>query len=178
MPSLTGGCKAEELRTAATTLETMIGNQGVASPQVKQWWDAKDQACEKCSRLSTPSMPGRRTPAPAPDIPPPLAHATPFEQAQRTYQIACANFYAGNFEEATQLFDAIAADRSSPWHEWAPYLAARATIRTATLSSTKNDPTTLAQAEGRLKVIIPPPAGHALKPPPPRLPTYPRSLLH
>jgi hypothetical protein len=94
------------------------------------------------------------TPAPTPDIPPPLAHATPFEQAQRTYQIACANFYAGNFGEATQLFDAIAADRSSPWHEWAAYLAARATIRTATLSGTKNDPTTLAQAEVRLKAIV------------------------
>ncbi len=178
MPSLTGGCKAEELRTAATALETMIGNQGVASPQVKQWLDAQDQAFEKCSRPSTPSMPGHPTPAPAPDIPPPLAHATPFEQAQRTYQIACANFYAGNFEEATQLFDAIAADRSSPWHEWAPYLAARATVRTATLSSTKNDPTTLAQAEAQLKVIIAAPGGDGVNPPAQRLLSFVEFRLH
>ncbi len=178
MPSLTGGCKAEELRTAATTLETMIGNQGAASPQVKQWVDAQDQAFEKCSRPPTPSTAGGPTPAPTPDIPPPLAHATPFEQAQRTYQIACANFYPGDFDEATQLFDAIAADRSSPWHEWTPYLAARATIRKATLSSTKNDPTTLAQAEARLKAIVAAPGDDHVKSAAQRLLSFVEFRLH
>lgn len=178
MPSLTGGCKAKELRTAATTLETMIGNQGVASPQVKQWLDAQDQAFEKCSRPSTPSMAGLATPAPTPDIPPPLAHATPFEQAQRTYQIACSNFYSGNFDAAAQMFRTITGDRSSPWHEWAPYLAARATVRKATLSGPKNDPAILAQAEAQLKAIIAAPGGDGIKPAAQRLLSFVEFRLH
>src|SRR5277367_23267 len=48
------------------------------------------------------------------EIPPPLTTGTPFEQAQRTYQIASENFYAANFDTAAKMFDAIAADSSSP----------------------------------------------------------------
>jgi hypothetical protein len=53
-------------------------------------------------------------------------------QADRAYQIAAAEFYAGQFDAASADFLRIAADRSSPWHGIAPYLAARALIRKAT----------------------------------------------
>jgi hypothetical protein len=148
------GCRAEGLKTATTTLETMIRNLGASSPQVKQWLDAQDRAFEKCLHPGAPSAAGSPTPAPTPDIPQPLTDGTSFEKEQRRYQIACANFYSGNFDAATRMFAAIAADHASPWHEWAPYLAARATVRKATLSGPKNDPTTLAQAEVRLKAIV------------------------
>ena len=52
------------------------------------------------------------------------------------------------------MFDAIAADSSSPWRQLAPYLVARTTIRKATLSAEKNDHAMLAQAEAQLNKIV------------------------
>lgn len=153
-PPVTNSCEGEYFRTAAIVLETMIGNLGLSSPQVRQWIEAQDQAFQVCSRRPRVFAAATPTPIPSPGIPQSLTNGTPFEQAQRTYQIACANFYAGNFDKARQMFDAIAADRASPWHEWAPYLAARATIRKATLSGPTNDRAILAKAEIQLKAII------------------------
>ena len=51
--------------------------------------------------------------------------------ADRAYQIAAANFYAGKYDEAAQQFAAIAADQESPWHDMGNYLAARAIVRKA-----------------------------------------------
>ena len=51
--------------------------------------------------------------------------------ADRAYQIAAANLYAGKYDEAAQQFAAIAADKESPWHEMGNYLAARAIVRKA-----------------------------------------------
>ncbi len=151
---LTSGCREEGIKAATVALETMIRNSGAASPQVKQWVEAQDRVFQKCGHPFGPSAAGSPTPAPTPDIPQPLPHGDPFEQAERTYQIACANFYSGKFDEAARMFDAIAADRFSPWREWAPYLVARATIRKATLSGPKNDLAILTQAETRLKAIV------------------------
>jgi hypothetical protein len=145
--SFDGRCKAPKFQTATAALETMIHDLGASSPQVKQWVDAQNQALLECSRHPEPPRVG-------PDIPELLAHGTPFERAQRTYQIACANFYSANFDSAAKMFDAIAADHSSPWRQLAPYLVARATIRKATLSAEKNDATMLAQAEAQLNKII------------------------
>lgn len=88
-----------------------------------------------------------------PLLPEPLKDGTPFEQAQRNYQIASAYFYSGNYDSAAKMFNAIAADSSSPWRKLGPYLVARAIIRKATLLSDKNEPALLAQAEARLNQI-------------------------
>ena len=50
-------------------------------------------------------------------------------RADRAYQIAAANFYAANFDEALKGFAAIAADANSPWQRNAVYLVARALTR-------------------------------------------------
>ena len=55
----------------------------------------------------------------------------------RQYQIASANFYAGEFQTAAQQFQQIADERDSPWRMWAPYLVARCYIREATLTAPK-----------------------------------------
>jgi hypothetical protein len=155
--SFSPNCDGEKFRSTASDLVSMIGKLGTSDPQVKQWVEAQDQALNECSYRSGPY------PAVAPEIPPALKDGTPFEQAQRTYQIACATFYSGDFDQAAKLFDAIAADGSSPWQQLAPYLAARALIRKATLSSDKNDPAVLTQAETRLNNIIAAPGDDGVK---------------
>jgi len=148
MPSFSGNCKSEKFLTAARELNVMIGKLGASNPQVGQWINAQDHALAECSSQQAPPPPS------GPDIPQTLNDGTPFERAQRMYQIACANFYSGNFDTAAKMFDEIAADPASPWQQLAPYLVARATIRKATLSSEKNDHALLAQAEAQLNEII------------------------
>jgi hypothetical protein len=135
-------CNDNAFRTATATLQSMVAKFGDSSPQVKEWLDAQDIVFQNC--------PGSKD---HPHIPPPLRDRTPFAQAQRRYQIACANFYGENFDAAISLFTAIAADATSPWRTIAPYLVARATIRKATLSGEKNDNALLAQAEKQLNAI-------------------------
>ncbi|HVA79410.1 MAG TPA: hypothetical protein VNF29_00620 [Candidatus Binataceae bacterium] len=163
-PGFTNGCRAVAFKAAAIGLDTMISNLGASSPQVEQWVEAQDLIFDKCSHPLKYAAAGSAAPSPAAEIPPPLTDGTRFEQAQRAYQIACANFYSGNFDEAAQMFHAIAADRSSPWHDWGSYLAARATIRKATLSGAKNDPAILAQAQAQLEAIIAAPGADSIKP--------------
>jgi hypothetical protein len=154
MPSFDGKCNGEKFQAAAKGLDGMIGKFGASDPQVKQWMDTQDQALMECSRGQEASEPGSPAPAATPELPDRLKDGTPFERAQRTYQIACANFYSGNFDTAARMFDAIATDPSSPWRQLAPYLVARATIRKATLSSEKNDHALLARAEAQLNNIV------------------------
>ena len=47
----------------------------------------------------------------------------------RAYQIAAANFYTGNYDDAIAGFVAIGKDKASPWSRWGEYLAARAEVR-------------------------------------------------
>ena len=155
-------CRARKFQTATAELETMIHDLGASNPQVKQWVDAQNQTFVECGRapISAPEGP---TALPAPEIPQPLKNGTPFEQAQRTYQIASANFYAANFDTAAKMFAAIAADSSSPWRHLAPYLIARTTIRKATLSGEKNDHAMLAKAEAQLNKIVAAPGDDSVK---------------
>jgi hypothetical protein len=71
-------------------------------------------------------------------------------QADRAYQIAAAEFYALRFDAAAADFLRIGADRSSPWHGIAPYLAARALIRKATLA----DARAAAAAQEQLRKVL------------------------
>lgn len=50
-------------------------------------------------------------------------------RADRAYQIASAKFYSEQYDAARQDFQTIVAEVSSPWHDIAPYLAARCLIR-------------------------------------------------
>lgn len=146
-PSFDSNCPAEKFRASAIELNKMTNDSGGSDPKVKQWMDARDQMLAECSR----HPPG---PPMGPFIPAQIEHASPFEREQRDYQIASATFYGGDYDAAIKMFQAIAADRLSPWRNIAPYLVARATIRKATLSSGKNDMALLAQAETQLNQIV------------------------
>jgi hypothetical protein len=135
---------------AAATLNEMTTKFGADSSQVKDWLEAQDQVFSDCSG-------GSAIPAAGP------ASMTPFEKAQRDYQIACANFYSGNFDVAQQQFSAIAKDAASPWRQIAPYLAARALIRKGTLAA-KVDNAAMTEAQSRLNKIAGDSADASLRP--------------
>jgi hypothetical protein len=170
-PSVDGSCKGAKFDAAANDLAAMIGKLGASNPQVKQWVDARDQALVECSRHPEPPRSG-------PDIPEPLQDGISFERAQRSYQIASANFYSGSYDTAASLFGAIAADSSSPWRQLAPFLVARATIRKATLSSDKNDHALLARAEAQLNDIVATTADESVKRAAQQLLGFVRAQLH
>lgn len=112
-------CGDDAFRNAAATLAER-SRSGASHEDLTIWVAAQDQVFANCS--STLSIPSA--------LP---ATAARWLQADRAYQIAAAKFYAGQFDAAQADFLQIAGDRSSPWHGIAPYLAARALFRKATL---------------------------------------------
>jgi len=121
--------------------ERLVGQTtgDVSHDTVREWVAAQDQVFANCSGPLAPSIP-----APLP------AGTTPWVRADRAYQIAAAKFYAGQFDAASADFLRIAADRASRWHGIAPYLAARALIRKATLV----DPDTAPAAQEQLRKVL------------------------
>ncbi|HEY9232660.1 MAG TPA: hypothetical protein VIS78_10950 [Blastocatellia bacterium] len=136
-------CNAESFKNAAATLNRLIEKYGAASAEAKDWVATQDQVFANCEK-------GESLPTTA-DAP-----ASPVIRANRAYQVAAANFYAGNFDQAEAQFNAIASDSSSPWRALAPYLVARTLIRKATLSGGANtaDAATLARAEAQLRRVL------------------------
>jgi hypothetical protein len=131
-------CGDDAFRNAAATL-IEHGRAGASHDDLRAWVAAQDQVFANCSAPGGPSIPAT--------LP---ATAAQWMQADRAYQIAAANFYAGDFDAASADFLRIAADRSSPWHGIAPYLAARALIRKSTLV----DPAASPAAEAQLRQVL------------------------
>ncbi|HEY0007003.1 MAG TPA: hypothetical protein VGB17_19640 [Pyrinomonadaceae bacterium] len=134
-------CQKDAFQTAASTLESRIKQFGPDHSDIKDWVRAQDEVFANCSE-------GQRIPAAA------SPSADPLIRADRSYQIAAANFYAGNLDEARKQFEAIASDAASPWRSVAAYLSARALLRKASLGPDESRRETLAQAEARLDQIL------------------------
>ncbi len=134
-------CQNDAFETAATTLEARISKFGSDSATLKQWVEAQDQVFANCSE-------GQAIPS---DLP---ADADSLFRADRQYQKAAANFYAGNFAAAKTIFDSIALDAKSPWHGTAPYLVARTLLRKASLGPDEGRKEALAEAEQQLNKIL------------------------
>ncbi len=134
-------CQKDSFETAADTLETRVRQGGAGSAALGVWVEGQDQVFANCSE-------GKHIPAALP------ADADAVQRADRQYQIAAANFYAGNFDEALAGFQAIAADRSSSWHSSAPYLIARTFLRKASLGSEDQKAGSLTEAEKQLQMIL------------------------
>jgi len=160
-------CGDDAFVTATKTLEDRIHQLGLASPAVKSWVAAQGQVFANCSG--------------GPSIPAPLdGTATTLMRADRAYQIAAANFYAGNSDVAERMFRDIAQDRDSPWSPMAPYLVARSLIRQATLSvrGVGADREKLAAAETQLQSVLNDPAQGAMHPAARKLLDYVRVRLN
>jgi hypothetical protein len=146
-------CNDDAFLTATKTLDERIRQLGLQSSEVKEWVSAQDQVFANCSE-------GHSIPAPLD------GNARPLARADRAYQIAAANFYAGELVTAERMFRAIADDHDSPWSRVAPYLVARSLIREATLSvkGVGADRNKLVEAEAQLQSILKNPAQNAMHP--------------
>jgi hypothetical protein len=134
-------CQKDAFETAVSTLNERLTRYGADSPVVREWVAAQDQVFANCSQ-------GAQIPA---------SLAAPSDQlaiADRKYQIAAAQFYAGIFDEAKAGFEAIQHDQSSPWKSRAPYLVARTLIRKASLGPDDVKQKDLTQAESQLRQIL------------------------
>jgi hypothetical protein len=144
-------CPDAAFAKAAETLQSMVLKYGSGSEPVKEWLAAQDLVFAHCSDPAYDY--NTKKVAPEPDFPKPLTAGDATEKANRAYQIACAHFYAEDFDQANKEFTEIASDTSSPWHELAPYLAARANLRKATLTGGDNEPALLKAVKGQLQKI-------------------------
>jgi hypothetical protein len=111
--------------------------------RLAEWVKTQDQVFSNCNHAG--SIPA------GPDS----TMAEPW-RSQRLYQVAAANFYAGNFEATAAGFRAIAADPRSGLEQLARYLAVRALIRQAMLkppAGAEFDSALLEQARHQLQVI-------------------------
>lgn len=134
-------CQKDAFDTAIATLNRRIEKYGADAPAVRIWIEGQDQVFANCSE-------GQHLPSPAP------ANADVLSQADRAYQIAAANFYSNNFDEALKGFEAISANSNSPWQRSATYLIARTLIRKASLGAAESRSASLGQAESQLNKII------------------------
>jgi hypothetical protein len=135
-------CQQDAFENAQATLNERIKRFGADSEAVRDWVSAQDKVFANCKE-------GKQIPEPA------RAAQDSLIRADRAYQIAAANFYATNFDAATQDFDLIAKDASSPWRSKAPYLAARSILRKGSLADKEEDGRpALADAETRLKAML------------------------
>lgn len=135
-------CQQDAFETAAATLTDRIARYGADNPAVRDWVAAQDKVFANCGE-------GKHIPEP------PAAGLDGWLGADRAYQIAAANFYAGNFDGAVSGFDQISRDPQSPWQGKVRYLAARSLIRKASLMEKEEDgKPALAEAETRLNAIV------------------------
>ncbi|HKR14325.1 MAG TPA: hypothetical protein VJT15_19825 [Pyrinomonadaceae bacterium] len=134
-------CNKDAFETAAATLNQRIAKYGAASPAIQNWVQAQDQVFANCS--SGKSIPDPATP-----------DADALLRADRAYQIAAANFYAADFDEAKKQFETIAADNSSPWQTTAQFLVARVLIRKGSLGPPAQRQDSLSAADSQLTKIV------------------------
>lgn len=136
-------CLEDTFRSATKTLGMRIESFGADSDEVREWLSGQDAVFANCSRSEV--------------IPKSISAARPpVLKADRAYQIAAANFYAGHFDIAQKLFREIAVDPSSPWNQLATYLEARTLVRKALLDAPPDrvDTKRLAIAESELEKIL------------------------
>ena len=144
-------CQDDAFRTAARTLDDRIGKFGATNNDVREWVTGQDGVFANCGQNSDA-------------LPKPVGASAPaWLRADRDYQIAAAEFYAGKYDDAAEQFRKVTADHNSPWAVTAPYMAARCVIRKAMRTVTDRDAgepdkAALAQAESMLKSILADPA--------------------
>lgn len=115
-------CTPDAVATAVKTLNQRVAAYGDTkhSPWIQNWIEGQVAVFQNCGS-------GQTLPAPAP------AAAPLWLKQDRAYQAAAALFYSEQYDSAAKAFTAIGRDARSPWHDMAPYLAARSLLRKASL---------------------------------------------
>lgn len=145
-------CPADAFRTAIKTYQNRVAIFGEQSQATQSWLAAQKTVFSNCAA-------GQDIPDAAPAAVPKLI------RQDRAYQIAAAYFYSTQFDRAAQSFDTIARDPDSPWHSLAPYLAARAYLRKATLAADEaSAQAAFSEASGRVDEVLAKPGLKAIHP--------------
>ncbi|MGB9197135.1 MAG: hypothetical protein WCB53_09450 [Terriglobales bacterium] len=147
-------CPDDAFKVAAQTLDALAQKYGAGSAAVKDWLVAQDQVFANCEGKAQEGSAQEGT---AQAVPARLESSDPLLRANRNYQIAAALFYQRRFDEAASAFEAIAKDPASPWAGYGEYLAARAMVRKATLSTAdygKLDKDGLRAAQAKLEEVV------------------------
>jgi hypothetical protein len=134
-------CLDGAFATAAATLKLRAQQHGATDPDVMEWVRGQDAVFSNCSDGKPQPFFGPGTPPaapPAPHLPRTLSEAPQWLAQDRAYQTAAAQFYAMHFDLALAAFQAIAAEKASPWSPTAQYVEARVLLRKATLGSDPN----------------------------------------
>jgi hypothetical protein len=134
-------CQKDSFDTAIATLNERIAKYGADSANVRTWLEAQDQVFSNCAGGSF--IPG--------ELP---AASDTLVRADRAYQIAAANFYSTNFDEAKKRFESITADGASPWRQNSTYLVARTLARKGSLGPPEQKQESLGAAEAQLRKIL------------------------
>ncbi len=131
-------CLDDAFVHAAQTLRERAALWGMASPQLAEWVRGQDAVFENCH--GGEEMPLALAPG-----------ADSLLEADRQYQIAAAEFYAEQYEDAEKDFGAIGRQVDSPWQDLAEFMVARTLIREATVGE---DEGKLPEAQRALDSII------------------------
>ena len=134
-------CQRDAFATAAATLNERMKKFSAESSELSDWVRAQDAVFSNCSEGHT--IPDAAT-----------APGDPLLRADRSYQIAAANFYAASLGDAENQFGSIARDNSSPWRPTAEYMIARTFLRQASLGKDEDRQAALSKAETKLKQIL------------------------
>src|ERR1700754_370779 len=134
-------CPQDAFDTAVSTLNERITKYGADSANVKTWLEAQDQVFSNCAG-------GSFIPTELP------ADSDALMRADRVYQIAAANFYSVNLDEAKKRFESIAGDSGSPWRQNSTYLVARTLARKGSLGPPEQKQESLNAAEALLRKIL------------------------
>jgi hypothetical protein len=140
-------CSQSAVDTAVSTLKARIAKYGIGSPEVKFWVENQDRVFSNCGKTMAAAMVLPVEPGPNPDK---------LCQSDFAYQLAAANFYAENLDDAQTQFAAIAKDANSPWNKVAAYLEGRTAMRKYILGESKisaSDPKTI-EAAALLKRLL------------------------
>ncbi len=185
-------CGDDAFFTAAQTAEDLAKKFGPGSTAVRDWVQAQDTVFENCGADAVVRVTPQNATALRPNLPPPATFENAVLTRDRQYQIAAANFYAGDFQSAVKQFQQIADELDSPWRNWAPYLVARCYIRDATLNPPASagdagttdpdappfDVRQMTAAEKQLQRILKDPSLAAIHPASQKLLNYVEGRLH
>lgn len=152
-------CHSDAFKQASVTLKARaaLGAGGKSDVWHKVWLQGQDAVFANCQE--PPHEYGKPLPKRVTQLPPaPAASAPEWLKADHAYQVGAAHFYARNFEQARQQFQAVAQEAKSPWKHLGAYLAARCLIRSATLDDEGKGAARTArlqQARQELEVLAP-----------------------
>ena len=107
-------CPKEAFATALATLKKYEDKFGNESQNVKDWVSAQDKVFCHCGAGRFDYQTKKNFPeGPFPESLP--TDSEPQLKADREYQIACAYFYAMQYDQAEKKFLEIGKDTNSPW---------------------------------------------------------------